>query len=59
MNETKQISTLSAYKHYATSAGFWENRAKMLQSELDDALAIVEELKAQLAAIQEATEKDA
>ena len=40
-----KISPLSAAAHYAASAAFWEDRSKMLQHQLDQALALIEELE--------------
>lgn len=40
-----KISPLSAASHYAASAAFWEDRAKMLQHQLDQALELIEELE--------------
>lgn len=40
-----QISPISAAQHYATSARFWEDQAKLLRHELDEANARVVELE--------------
>jgi hypothetical protein len=40
-----KISPLSAASHYAASAAFWEDRAKMLQHQLDQALVLIDELE--------------
>lgn len=40
------IAPLSAAKHYAAGSDFWENRAKALQSQLDEALERIGELEA-------------
>lgn len=48
--EQMQISPLSAAKHYAASSGFWEQHAKMLQHQLDEATGRVTELERELAA---------
>lgn len=45
-----QISPISAAKHYAAGAGFWEQHAKMLQHQLDEATSRVIELERELAA---------
>lgn len=41
----KQISPLSAAQHYATAATFWENHAKALQHQVDEALTRIAELE--------------
>lgn len=51
---TTQIDPMSAVKHYAASADFWENRAKLLQAQLDDALANVVTLQKQIEQLQPA-----
>jgi len=43
----QQISAISAAQHYATSAAFWEQHAKLLQHKLDEATARIAELGAQ------------
>ena len=48
-----QISLMSAAAHYATSAQFWEQQAKALRHELDEALARVAELEQQAKAAAE------
>lgn len=40
-----QISPISAAQHYATSARFWEDQAKLLRHELDEANARIVELE--------------
>lgn len=42
-----QISPISAAQHYATSARFWEDQAKLLRHELDTANARIVELERQ------------
>lgn len=44
-----QISPISAAQHYATSARFWEDQAKLLRHELDTANARIVELERQAA----------
>lgn len=39
------IAPISAAAHYLTSAAFWENHAKILQHQLDQALAKIAELE--------------
>lgn len=40
-----QIAPISAAAHYSSSAAFWENHAKILQHQLDQALARIAELQ--------------
>lgn len=47
-----QINPMSAVKHYAASADFWEDRAKLLQGQLDDALHNMHKLTERLAALE-------
>jgi len=42
----QQISAISAAQHYATSAAFWEQHAKLLQHKLDEAAARIVDLEA-------------
>lgn len=44
-----QISPISAAQHYATSAAFWEQQAKLLQHQLDEERARAIELERLLA----------
>lgn len=45
MSQT-QVSAISATKHYAAGAAFWEGHAKLLQHNLDDANDLVAKLRA-------------
>lgn len=42
MNEKLHINPMSAAAHYLASAAFWENHAKVLQHQLDVALARID-----------------
>lgn len=42
---SQQVSPISAAAHYLASAIFWENHAKVLQHQLDQALARIAELE--------------
>lgn len=43
----KHIAPISAAAHFMHSAAFWENHAKILQHQLDEALARIAELEAE------------
>lgn len=46
-----QISPISAAQHFATAAAFWEQQAKLLRHELDEANYRLADLKRQAASV--------